>query len=50
MNVTAVDLTESGVLITFRNGTSVVFAAEFLYAHRSDDGNKVLPKESRKIG
>jgi len=50
MNVSGVDLTDGGVLNQFSDKTSVFFGAEFLYAHRSDDGNRVLPKESGKIG
>jgi hypothetical protein len=49
MNVRTVDPAKDGVVINFRDGTSAFFAAEFLYAHRSGDGNKILPNNSGKV-
>ena len=44
-NVVEVDLAQDGVIISFSDGTSAFFREEFLYAHRSDDRNTLLPDE-----
>ena len=40
-----VDFVGGKVLVTFTDGTAALFNAEFLYAHRSNDGNTPLPPE-----
>jgi hypothetical protein len=41
-----VDLADGRVLVDFADGTSTLFDAEFLKAHRDDNGNQaLLPEE-----
>jgi hypothetical protein len=47
MNVSTVDPAKEGVVINFSDGTSAFFTAEFLYAHRGNDGNKILRNDRR---
>jgi hypothetical protein len=41
--VTQVDLVRDGAIINFGDGTAAFFDAEFLYAHRSEGSNALLP-------
>jgi hypothetical protein len=47
MNATIrnVDLADGRVLVEFADGTSTLFDAEFLKAHRDNNGNESLPPE-----
>jgi hypothetical protein len=38
-----VDILDAGIIVNFDEETSVLFSAEFLYAHKNYDGNKTLP-------
>ena len=33
------------VLVTFGDGTATIFSAQFLYIHRNNEGNELLPPE-----
>lgn len=44
--VVEADLTkDGGVLVTFGDGTAAIFSADFLYAHREHESNKVLRED-----
>jgi len=43
--IRSVDLADGRVLVDFADGTSTLFDAEFLKAHRDDNGNECLPSE-----
>jgi hypothetical protein len=45
MKAVDADLVGDGVLIIFSDGSAVVFDSEFLYAHRRDSENLLLPKD-----
>jgi hypothetical protein len=52
-NVVSVDIVRGGMIVNFGNGTAAFFEAEFLYAHRSEGNNILLPdneSSSVKIG
>jgi hypothetical protein len=40
-----IDLVRDKVLVTFGDGTATMFDAQFLYAHRNDEGNESLAPE-----
>jgi hypothetical protein len=43
--VASVDIVGGGMIVNFDDQTSAFFDAEFLYSHRSDSGNSILPDE-----
>ena len=43
--IKSVDRVDEKVLISFRDGTAIIFDAQFLYTHRNDKGNEALPPE-----
>jgi hypothetical protein len=52
-NVISVDLVRGGMIVNFGDGTAALFGAQFLYDHRSEGNNTLLPdseSSSTKIG
>jgi hypothetical protein len=51
--VISVDIVRGGMIINFGDGTAALFDAQFLYAHRNEGNNTLLPdseSSSTKIG
>ena len=44
-HIVGVDRFNNAVVVLFADGTSFLFPAEFLYAHRNDPGNERLRDE-----
>jgi hypothetical protein len=42
-----VDLIDGKVLVSFHDGTAILFDVQFLYDHRNDEANQVLPLEPK---
>jgi hypothetical protein len=52
-NVVSADIVRGGMIVNFGDGTAAFFEAKFLYAHRSEGNNTLLPDDestSVKIG
>ena len=43
--IKAVDSVDGKVLVSFADGIAVLYDANFLYSHRDDEGNQLLPAE-----
>jgi len=42
-NVVSVDIVRGGMIVNFGDGSAAFFEARFLYAHRSEGNNTLLP-------
>lgn len=42
-----VDCTDDKILVSFHDGTAILFDVQFLYDHRNDEGNQTLPPEPK---
>jgi hypothetical protein len=43
--ISNVDIVDNAVLVTFSDGTAALFDADFLYAHREEQGSDTLTEE-----
>ena len=45
VHILSVDRVSSGIVVTFSDGTTTLYQADFLYKVREDDGNRELVEE-----